>query len=247
MDDAFAEVENSYREAEEIDSLWNLAEDFSITNAASLVAGYNPVMVERCMRDRLFEYGFFRYPIAFKALTHAITNGRLKASLRYSAREYGYADLREDLDQNEGGYETGYGRTAEENEILSNDHSCFYKQFPDWSLSSIARDDIMGWLRSRGIQDGFFFQAATNTSDTPDFLDPKNSRYAAKLAAAVHAWQAVTDPGKRTPRQALEKWLKENAAKFGMTDDEGNFVKQAIEDCSKIANWQPGGGAPKTL
>lgn len=204
-------------------------------------------MVERCRHDTYFDNVFSRYPIALKALTHTITNGRVKATLRYSAREYGYADQMEDIDQNAANFEAGYGRTAEDDEALSNDHSCFYKQFPDWSLSTIARDDLLEWLRSRGIQDGFFFQAATNTSDTPDFLDPKNSRYAAKLAAAVHAWQAVTDPGKRTPRQALEKWLKENAAKFGMTDDEGNFVKQAIEDCSKIANWQPGGGAPKTL
>lgn len=246
MDDAFAEVENSYREAEEIDSLWNLAEDFSIINAASLVAGYNPVMVERCMRDTLFDYSFSRYPIAFKALTHAITNGRLKASLRYSAREYGYADQREDLDQNECGFGTGYGRTAEDDETLSSDHSCFYKQFPDWSLSSIVRDDLMGWLRSRGIQDGFFFQTATNTSDIPDFLDPKNSRYAAKLAAAVRAWQAVTEPGKGSPKKALEKWLREHAVEFGLTDEEGNPVNQAVEDCSKVANWQPGGGAPKT-
>ena len=66
------------------------------------------------------------------------------------------------------------------------------------------------------------------------------------LAAAVKAWQAVTDPKGKSPKQALDKWLREHAADFGLTDDEGNPVNQAIEDCSKIANWQPGGGAAKT-
>jgi hypothetical protein len=31
-----------------------------------------------------------------------------------------------------------------------------------------------------------------------------------------------------------------------MTDDEGKLVETAIEECSKIANWNPKGGSPKT-
>ena len=205
MDDVFAKVTNSYVGAEEIDSLWNLAEDFDITNAASLVAGYDPVMVERCKLDTSFDRTFPRYPIALRALTHAITNGRVKATLRYSAREYGYADEMADLEYYEANFTKGVGTSAEMGENLSNDHSCFYHPFPDWSLSTIARDDLMEWLRSRGIQDGYFFQT---TSNAPDYLDPRNPRYAPKLAAALLAWQAVTDPGKKSARQALEKWLR---------------------------------------
>lgn len=99
------------------------------------------------------------------------------------------------------------------------------------------------WLESRGFRRGFFFP---ERADTPDYLDPRNSRYAPKLAAAVRAWQAVTDPVGKHPKQALAKWLRENAVEFGLTDEDGKPNETGIEEAAKVANWQPGGGAPKT-
>ncbi len=110
--------------------------------------------------------------------------------------------------------------------------------------STVEVESLKCWLKNRGFTSGFFFPAGN--SDAPDYLDPKNPRFAPKLAAAVHAWQAVTDPGKKSPKQALEKWLREHAARFGLVDDDGNPVNQAVEDCSKVANWNSMGGAPKT-
>jgi hypothetical protein len=102
---------------------------------------------------------------------------------------------------------------------------------------------MRGWLKSRGIRTGFFFPTAT---DAPDYLDRNNTRYAPKLAAAVLAWQSVTDTAGKHPKQALMKWLREHALEFGMTNDEGRPNETAIEEVAKVANWQPGGGAPKT-
>ena len=109
--------------------------------------------------------------------------------------------------------------------------------------SRVEVESLREWLETRGIRTGFFFPSAT---DAPDYLDPKNPRYAPKLAAAVRAWLSVTDPGGRHPKQALEKWLREHAAEFGMTDDEGKPNETGINEAAKVANWQPGGGAPKT-
>jgi hypothetical protein len=109
--------------------------------------------------------------------------------------------------------------------------------------SRVDVESLRGWLATRGIRTGFFFPTAT---DAPDYLDPKNPRYAPKLAAAVRAWQSVTDAGGKHPKQALAKWLREHAAEFGMTDDEGKPNETGIEEAAKVANWQPGGGAPKT-
>jgi len=109
--------------------------------------------------------------------------------------------------------------------------------------SRVDVESLRQWLETRGIRTGFFFPAAT---DAPDYLDPKNPRYAPKLAAAVRAWQSVTDAGGKHPKQALAKWLREHAAEFGMTDDEGKLNETGIEEAAKLANWQPGGGAPKT-
>lgn len=109
--------------------------------------------------------------------------------------------------------------------------------------STVEVESLKAWLASRGFRRGFFFP---DKDDAPDYLDPSNPRYAPKLAAAVRAWQAVTDPGKKSPKQALEKWLRENAAAFGLVDEDGNPINQAVEDCSKVANWNQSGGAPKT-
>ncbi len=111
------------------------------------------------------------------------------------------------------------------------------------SVIKVKTEDVRKWLATRGVKSEFFFPVGL---DLPDYLDSTNPRYAPKLAAAIRAWQAVTDPGKRSPKQAIDKWLREHAAEFGMVDDDGNPVNLAVEECSKIANWQPGGGATKT-
>jgi hypothetical protein len=113
----------------------------------------------------------------------------------------------------------------------------------DIAASRIRVDSLCIWLASRGFSTGFFFPVGT---DSPDYLDPNHPRYAPKLAAAVSAWLAVTDPKGKHPKQALVKWLRENAAKFGMCDEDGKPIENGIEETAKVANWQPRGGAPKT-
>ena len=109
--------------------------------------------------------------------------------------------------------------------------------------STVEVDSLRNWLASRGFRTGFFFPEPLSSND---YLDKNNPRYAPKLAMTVRAWQAVTDAGKKTPKQALEKWIRQHAAEFGLVDDEGNPVVSAVEECSKVANWNLSGGAPKT-
>ena len=113
----------------------------------------------------------------------------------------------------------------------------------DIAESRVDVESLRLWLEARGVRTGFFFPTAI---DAPDYLDPKHPRYAPKLAAAVRAWQAVTDAGGKHPKQALAKWVREHASEFGLVDEEGRPNETGIEDVAKVANWQPGGGAPKT-
>lgn len=113
----------------------------------------------------------------------------------------------------------------------------------DMAESRIEVEALKTWLMSRGLKSGFFFPQSTNA---PDYLDPHHPRYAPKLAAAVRAWIAVDDPKGKHPKQALSKWLREHSPAFGLSDEEGKPNEQGIEECAKVANWQPGGGAPKT-
>lgn len=109
--------------------------------------------------------------------------------------------------------------------------------------SMVNVESLKQWLGLKGFTTGFFFPEPIATMD---FLDPLNPRYAPKLAASVKAWQAITDAGKRSPKQALDKWLREHAAEFGLTNEEGKPIENAIEECSKVANWNAKGGATKT-
>lgn len=227
----------------DIDPLWGLHDEFTVEQAAALIAGYDPGYVARCRSDTNFESTFSKLYPAQTALINASNAKKLKVELRYSAREYGYADQLADLEYAELESEFTFGRTAKEDEIPSGEHSCFYKPFPDWTLSTVNREDLMAWLVSRGMKTGFFFQA---TTDAPDYLDSNHPRYAPKLAASVNAWLAVTAPNGRHPKQALTKWLREHAAEFGLSDEEGKPNETGIEEVAKVANWQPGGGAPKT-
>lgn len=113
----------------------------------------------------------------------------------------------------------------------------------DIDASLVDRESIKQWLATRGFRTGFFFPDST---DDPDYLNATNPRYAPKLAAAVCAWQAVTDPSGKHPKQALVKWLREHAVKFSLTDADGKPNETGIEEVAKVANWQPGGGAPRT-
>jgi len=122
----------------------------------------------------------------------------------------------------------------------------------EWSETRVMRDDLMEWLLKRGLRPHFFFGQETTSDSLPRYLDKNHSCYSPKLAAAVRAWEAVTtDPkyvnNKKTAKTNIIKWLNDHAADFGLAKD-GKTNTEAIENqIAKVVNWQPEGGAPKTL
>lgn len=116
----------------------------------------------------------------------------------------------------------------------------------DLTKSWVEVESLRSWLASRGVCKGFFFPTAIGT---PDYLDSDHPRYAPKLAAAVKAWLACADESAhqgRSVKNILIKWLREHASEFSLSDDDGNLNEMGIEETAKVANWRPGGGAPKT-
>lgn len=114
----------------------------------------------------------------------------------------------------------------------------------DLDSSFVEVESLISWLRSRGFSTGYFF------SENPQhhgLKDENHPRYAAKLAAAVEAWESYdeesTAPG--TVKQRLAKWLRLHAAEYGLTDDDGKPRESVIEQLATIANWATKGGAPK--
>ena len=122
--------------------------------------------------------------------------------------------------------------------------SIIYRVAPDWKLTTVTVDNVRKWLASRGVRTEFLFPGATNA---PDYLNPEHPRYAPRLAAAVNAWLAVTQGRSKSVKDAIRKWLREHAAEFGLTDDDGNPNETGIEEVAKVANWRvPRAGRPNT-
>lgn len=122
-------------------------------------------------------------------------------------------------------------------------------------LTIAKKETIQDCLNQRGIQSEYFIYDETSvlqsrSKSIPEYLDPMHDFYASKLAAAVAAWEAVTNDPKalhgKTPKQALEKWLQANAQKYNLVNKDNSINNAGIEQVCKVANWQPEGGAAKT-
>lgn len=113
--------------------------------------------------------------------------------------------------------------------------------------NAVKSGSLKVWLQVRQFTNNFFFD---DEKTLEDYLDPFNKFYAAKLAAAVSAWKAISSDQSllngNMPKQAIDRWLRENANKYGLTKDDGNPNESAIQEISKIANWNTLGGVAKT-
>jgi len=195
---------------------WRLCDQLDIVQAAFLVSGHDPSSDQRYVEGWDIE----KRPTGYEAAKAAISN-----ALRYGSIEGQLVRLVE--------HDAKGNLVDTENSI-------------DLRESRVEVESLRSWLSDRGFHTGFFFPA---TIGAPDYLDPDHPRYAPKLAAAVKAWLAygdeTTTQGKSV-KQLLVKWLRVNASEFGLSDDDGKPNETGIEETAKVANWKPGGGAPKT-
>ncbi len=117
----------------------------------------------------------------------------------------------------------------------------------DLDASLIDIESFTEWLQAGNFNDGFF---VCGTGEPDRLSDALSEFYAPKLAAAVRAWNEVTsDPAAlngKTPKKALEIWLRKHANEYGLTNKDGNPNELGIEEICKVANWKPSGGAAPT-
>ncbi len=115
----------------------------------------------------------------------------------------------------------------------------------DYSKSRVNVLSLIEWLEARGFETEAFVLPKEKPKG---FRDPEHPRYSPKLMAVVEAWETFDsesdEPG--TPKQRLMKWLRLNASRFGLTDDDGKPSENVIEELAKVANWATTGGAPKS-
>ena len=243
----------SNRFEESID-FWRLCDEFNIVQAALLIVGGDASSAKDVEDWKLDDR-----PQGYEAAKTAICGG-LKNFDRYE-KKYGEVDVdgfpleTEDSTQLDIDQELDARRLSLLSRSIRGELIMVYKMdvrsddmglangIIDLDKSTVNAQSLKEWLGLKGFRTGFFFP---EPAETMDFLDPTHLRYAPKLVAAVRAWQAVTHPGKKSAKQALDKWLREHATEFGLTNDDGKPIEQAIEECSKVANWKPKGGVNKT-
>jgi hypothetical protein len=195
---------------------WRLCDELTIIQAALLVAGREPSGNAQYNAEKTIHP-----PVGYEAAREAISNALRRGAIKGQLVPLYEHDIN--------------GNICGESQGSVDIHS-----------SRVEVDSLKAWLAGRGLKTGFFFPERPVAQD---YLNPKRPRYAPKLAAAVFAWLATGDESTskaKSPKQALTKWLREHASEFGLTDEDGKPNETGIEEAAKVANWQPGGGAPKT-
>lgn len=111
--------------------------------------------------------------------------------------------------------------------------------------SYVKVESLKEWLRMKSFRSGFFFPAGRGEQE---YRDKSHPHYAPKLVAAVAAWQAVSASitTAASPKQQIASWLRANASYYDLTDTNGKPNETAIQEISKVVNWNLKGGAPKT-
>lgn len=195
---------------------WRLSDQLSIMQAALLMIGQDPSQCSDYIEGWQCEQRPEGYEAVKSAIVSWINSNRIEGGVNYKT-EY-----------------NGNGSVYETDEI-------------DFVTSWVNVASLRKQLNERGFVDGFFVSGKTQTLA---YLDPSNEHYAPKLAAAVAAWEEVSSnpvlQSGKTPKQALEVWLRKHANDFGLTSPDGNPAKDAVEQIAKIANWKPQGGVAKT-
>ena len=178
---------------------WRLCDELNIIQAALLIAGEDPSSDQAYIEGWDIEQRPSGYEAAKAALSRACADRKVDGM-----------DVQiPELDMN-------------------GNHMGFIEGSIDLVSSSVIVADLKRWLKERGIRPEFFFPEG---DETPGFLDKGHPRYAQKLAAAVSAWLAVDSEhalGGKSPKQALLRWLRENSAEFGLTDEDGKLNELGI-------------------
>jgi hypothetical protein len=116
----------------------------------------------------------------------------------------------------------------------------------DLNSTTVAAAEIDKFLKRAGVICDFFDEIGGSDS----LGEPAMQQMPPKLAAALKAWSAVSgDPVRlrgRSPKQALDQWLVENAGQLGLLNRDGQPNRTGIEEICKVANWKPEGGATPT-
>ena len=232
---------------------WAMHDQFTVFEAAMLHYGVDPTddQWDNEFAGNTYDDAHRYVGVISAAIKRAVTGDKLKARIAYPWKwvednAFGWDD--ETLATcSPASFKTEEGEPSPDDDARY--IGCVIRREPDWNRTTIDREDLREWLRSRGVVEGFFFPE-DEPRGTAEYLNPKHPHYAPKLAALVKAWEYVSAnpdyaPGKTT-KQKIERWLNENAAEYGLVNEDGIPLSIIKDQLSSVANWDTKGGAPTT-
>jgi hypothetical protein len=226
------------------------------------VAGWSDSQIERAGEadDGTPLVNPAQFRAVFKALRNAVFANKVQVRVVNIARhapvdygQYGNPRLPEDPDEDTRNYGFTLSRgipTLYSNADPITDLSCspadrlmYILREPDWFNTTIEVEELKSWFLSRGTAFPFFFPEGV----ADGFRDKQHVRYAAKLATAVAAWEAVERPSRnKSVKQSLTDWVISNGVSYGLGNSDGIVTATVAEEIAKIANWHTSGGATPT-
>ena len=196
---------------------WKLSNSFNLNQAALLIIGIDPSKINGNIHEWHSDYQPEGFQASLNGLVSAIENKEIYSDIVYIKEE--------------------------DNPYYSNETMLPVNKI-NYELTKVSRVSIEKFLKTREIKSIFFPEQQTE-------LDPENpfcDFYSEKLAAAIAAWKAICNEPHRlnkcTPKQAIETWLRENAALYNLVKKDGKLNEKGIEEISKVTNWRTKGGAP---
>lgn len=219
-------------------SRWRWCDEISVLQAVYLLIGKNPSRYSKCVPEDDFNDAPDDFRAVFTALTNAIKQGRLKATIYHNATTDGYS-----VERVEGWSAYRY----KENDVTSLPPAppeYYYENTPNWAETTILVENLKHWLCRREIRDGFFLPVqAPPTLAKVNELDQIKSE---ELRICNKAYRSLIDQKKwsekykghkddepaTTPRQAILGWLEVNHP---------DLTKEAIERIATVTNWDKTG------
>lgn len=161
----------------EIGPFWSLSDTFTVHEAAALIAGFDPNAVDasgqyfKNIETGLTDSnGIAIVVTVLAALTKAVNAGTLKATIRRDAWQRGYDEEPSNGERfAESGVTLQDGADHKVAMALLRRRAVIYKVEPNWSKTTIDREDLIAWLRSNRHSTGFFFPDAVGNA--PDCLN----------------------------------------------------------------------------
>lgn len=204
------------------EDIYKLMDDFSINDAACLIAGVSPS--KYYFDEQYGDWGFRgldnqdpdnvveAVEIAKKSLCNAIKRGKLDAMVVI---------------------ENCNTKFLTKNDMSNN---WFLTHDLDFTRTTVDKLDLMSWLKERGVYPLIFFPQGK----IADISNRSHPLYSQKLHAVVSAWESLftADIRNTTTKKYLTEWITKNVNEFSLSIT--SIAK--FEDLAEIANFDKKGG-----